>query len=167
MTANAPAPNPSAQLLQYRSQLILHQAIAAVAKFGVATMSNRLSGKLCIITGTGGGMGREAALTIAREGALIVGCGLYVEDAEATVAAVRAAVGTMLSMQPCDLTQPGDCKALVDFAVRTFGRVEVLFNNTALAHFNWLEDISDEEWTAIVGVKWTWCSTLPAPHGLI
>jgi len=60
---------------------------------------------------------------------LIVGCGLYVEDAEATVAAVRAAVGTMLSMQPCDLTQPGDCKALVDFAVRTFGRVEVLFNN--------------------------------------
>ena len=36
MTANAPAPNPTAQLLQYRSQLILHQAIAAVAKFGVA-----------------------------------------------------------------------------------------------------------------------------------
>ena len=66
MTANAPAPNPTAQLLQYRSQLILHQTIAAVAKFGVATMSNRLSGKLCIITGTGGGMGRESALTIAR-----------------------------------------------------------------------------------------------------
>jgi NAD(P)-dependent dehydrogenase (short-subunit alcohol dehydrogenase family) len=109
-------------------------------------MSNRLSGKVCIITGTGGGIGREAALTFAREGALVVGCGLYVEDAEATVAAVRVAGGTMLSMQPCDLTQPGDCKALVDFAVRTFGRVDVLFNNAALAHFNWLEDISDEEW---------------------
>jgi hypothetical protein len=38
MTANAPAPNPIAQLLQYRSQLILHQAIAAVAKFGVADL---------------------------------------------------------------------------------------------------------------------------------
>jgi NAD(P)-dependent dehydrogenase (short-subunit alcohol dehydrogenase family) len=37
-------------------------------------MSNRLSGKVCIITGTGGGMGREAALTFAREGALVVGC---------------------------------------------------------------------------------------------
>ena len=41
MTANAPAPNPTAQLLQYRSQLILHQAIAAVAKFGVADLLER------------------------------------------------------------------------------------------------------------------------------
>jgi NAD(P)-dependent dehydrogenase (short-subunit alcohol dehydrogenase family) len=56
-------------------------------------MSNRLSGKVSIITGTGGGMGREAALTFAREGAWVVGCGLYVDDAEATVAAVRAAGG--------------------------------------------------------------------------
>src|SRR6201993_916211 len=109
-------------------------------------MSNRLSGKVCIITGTGGGMGREAALTFAREGASVVGCGLYVDDAEATVAAVRAAGGTMVSVQPCDLTKPADCQALVDFAVRTFGRIDVLFNNAAMAYFNWLEDISDEEW---------------------
>ena len=109
-------------------------------------MSNRLSGKVCIITGTGGGMGREAASTFAREGALVVGCGLYVDDAEATVAAVRAAGGTMVSMQPCDLTKSVDCQALVDLAVRTFGRIDVLFNNAAMAYFNWLEDISDEEW---------------------
>ena len=109
-------------------------------------MSNRLSGKVCIITGTGGGMGHHAALTFAREGALVVGCGLYADDAEATVAAVRAAGGTMVSMQPCDLTKPADCQALVDFAVRTFGRIDVLFNNAAMAYFNWLEDISNEEW---------------------
>ena len=42
-------------------------------------MSNRLSGKVCIVTGTGGGIGREAALTFAREGALVVGCGLYID----------------------------------------------------------------------------------------
>jgi NAD(P)-dependent dehydrogenase (short-subunit alcohol dehydrogenase family) len=35
---------------------------------------------------------------------------------------------------------------LVDFAVRTFGRIDVLFNNAAMAYFNWLEDITDEEW---------------------
>jgi NAD(P)-dependent dehydrogenase (short-subunit alcohol dehydrogenase family) len=109
-------------------------------------MTNRLSGKVCIITGTGGSMGREAALAFAGEGAMVVGCGLYMEDAEATVAAVRAAGGTMVSLQPCDLTKPGDCRALVDLAVRTFGRVDVLFNNAAMAYFNWLEDISDEEW---------------------
>ena len=109
-------------------------------------MSNRLSGKVCIITGTGGSIGREAALTFAREGALVVGCGLRADDAEATVEAVRAAGGTMVSMHPCDLTKPSDCQALVDLAVRTFGRIDVLFNNAAMAYFNWLEDISDEEW---------------------
>jgi NAD(P)-dependent dehydrogenase (short-subunit alcohol dehydrogenase family) len=83
---------------------------------------------------------------VAREGALVVGCGLNVDDAIATVEAVRAAGGTMVSMHPCDLSRPADCKALVDLAVETFGRVEVLFNNAANAYFNWLEDISDEEW---------------------
>jgi NAD(P)-dependent dehydrogenase (short-subunit alcohol dehydrogenase family) len=63
-------------------------------------VSNRLTDKVCVITGTGGSMGREAALTFAREGALVVGCGLHAEDAEATVAAVRAAGGTMVSLHP-------------------------------------------------------------------
>ncbi|KAA1001719.1 SDR family oxidoreductase [Paraburkholderia panacisoli] len=109
-------------------------------------MSNRLAGKVCIITGTGGSMGREAALTFAQEGALVVGCGLYADDAHATVDAVRAAGGTMVSLHPCDLTKPADCGALVDLAVRTFGRIDVLFNNAAMAYFNWIEDISDDEW---------------------
>ncbi len=54
-------------------------------------MSDRLSGRVCIITGTGGGMGREAALTFAREGALVVGCDLQVDAAQATVEVVRIA----------------------------------------------------------------------------
>ena len=109
-------------------------------------MSERLLGKVCIITGTGGSIGREAALIFAREGALVVGCGLQVDDAEATVEAVRAAGGTMVSLQPCNLTKPADCQDLVDFAMRSFSRIDVLFNNAAMAYFNWLEDITDDEW---------------------
>src|SRR5882762_2273289 len=45
-----------------------------------------------------------------------------------------------------DLAQPVDCKKLVELAVRTWGRIDVLFNNAAMAYFNWIEDISDEEW---------------------
>jgi NAD(P)-dependent dehydrogenase (short-subunit alcohol dehydrogenase family) len=51
----------------------------------------------------------------------------------------------MVSLQPCDLTKPADCQALVDVAVNSYGRIDVLFNNAAMAYFNWLEDISDEE----------------------
>jgi len=109
-------------------------------------MSERLPGKVCIITGTGGSIGREAALIFAQEGALVVGCDLQVEAAQATVEAVRAAGGTMVSLQPCRLSKPADCQALVDFAVRTFSRIDVLFNNAAMAYFNWLEDITDDEW---------------------
>lgn len=106
----------------------------------------RLSGKVCVITGTGGSIGREAALAFAREGAHVVGCGLHVEDAEETVQAVRSAGGRMVSLHPCDLSNPGDCEALVDLATHSFGQIDVLFNNAAMAYFNWLEDISNEEW---------------------
>ena len=82
-------------------------------------MTNRLSEKVCIISGTGRGNGARSGANLRARGALIVGCGLYVEDAEATVAAVRAAGGTMVSMQLCDLTKAADCQALVDFAVRS------------------------------------------------
>ena len=109
-------------------------------------MSLRLLGKVCLITGTGGSVGREAALTFAREGASVVGCDLNVPAAEATVELVRAARGTMVSFQPCHLTNPTDCQALVDFALRSFGQIDVLFNNAAMAYFNWIEDITDEEW---------------------
>src|SRR5258706_11850230 len=110
-------------------------------------MSGRLTGKVCVITGTGGSMGRAAAMTFAREGASVVGCDLNVDAAEATMAIVRKAGGTMVSVQPCRLTKPAECQALVDLAVRTYGRIDVLFNNAAMAYFNWLEDITDEEWS--------------------
>src|SRR5450432_1312000 len=109
-------------------------------------MSPRLSEKVCVITGTGGSMGRAAALAFAGEGASVVGCDLNVDSAEATVQTVRREGGTMESLQPCRLGSAAECQALVDFAVRKFGRIDVLFNNAAMAYFNWLEDISDEEW---------------------
>jgi len=108
--------------------------------------SPRLSGKVCIITGTGGSIGRAAAVAFAREGASVVGCDLNAAASEATVEMVRGQRGQMVSLQPCQLSKPADCQALVDFAVRTFGRIDVLFNNAAMAYFNWLEDITDEEW---------------------
>ncbi len=109
-------------------------------------MTGRLAGKVCVITGTGGSIGRAAALAFAREGASVVGCDLTVDAAETTVERVRGAGGSMVSLHPCRLTEPAECRALVDLAVRTFGRIDVLFNNAAMAYFNWLEDISDEEW---------------------
>lgn len=109
-------------------------------------MSGRLAGKVCVITGTGGSMGRATALTFAREGASVVGCDVTAEAAEATVQMVRDTGGEMVSLHPCNLTQPADCEALVDLALTRFSRIDVLFNLAAVARFNRLEDITDEEW---------------------
>jgi NAD(P)-dependent dehydrogenase (short-subunit alcohol dehydrogenase family) len=111
-------------------------------------MSGRLAGKVCIVTGTGGGMGRATALSFAREGALVVGCDVAVEPAEETVAAVRAAGGSMVSIQPCALSEPAECARLVDLAMSEFGRIDVLFNLAGRSHFGWLEDVTDEDWDA-------------------
>jgi NAD(P)-dependent dehydrogenase (short-subunit alcohol dehydrogenase family) len=111
-------------------------------------MPGRLSGKICIVTGSGGSMGRATALTFAREGARVVGCDVAVEAAEETVALVRATGGEMVSMQPCRLDDPVDCARLVELAVSAFGRIDVLFNLAARSHFHRLEDFTDEEWAA-------------------
>ena len=111
-------------------------------------MAGRLAGKVCVITGTGGSMGRAAALTFAREGALVVGCDVTVEPAAATVELVLAAGGEMVSLQPCHLGDPAECAKLVELAVTEFGRIDVLYNLAAREHFHPLEGFTDEEWDA-------------------
>src|SRR5581483_8265129 len=82
-------------------------------------VSGRLAEKVCVVTGTGGSMGRATALAFAGEGASVVGCDVAVEAAEETVELVEATGGKMVSMQPCRLDDPADCAALVDLAIQT------------------------------------------------
>ena len=81
--------------------------------------SSRLARKVCIITGTGGSIGRATAMAFARAGASVVGCDATVEPAESTVEMVRGGGGSMVSMQPCRLDDPADCQALVELALAT------------------------------------------------
>ena len=112
-------------------------------------MAGRLAGKVCVITGTGGSMGRAAALTFAREGASVVGCDVAVEPAEETVEMVHAAGGEMVSLQPCHLSDPAECARLVDLAVqrvRPDRRALQPRRPGRISH--WLEDFTDEDWDA-------------------
>jgi NAD(P)-dependent dehydrogenase (short-subunit alcohol dehydrogenase family) len=111
-------------------------------------MAGRLSGKVCLVTGTGGSMGRASAEAFAREGALIVGCDVAVDAAEETVQLVRGAGGQMVSLQPCRVSEPEECAKLIELALSEFGRIDVLFNLAARSHFHRLEDFSDGEWRA-------------------
>jgi NAD(P)-dependent dehydrogenase (short-subunit alcohol dehydrogenase family)/nicotinamidase-related amidase len=111
-------------------------------------VSGRLEGKVCIITGTGGSMGRATALAFAREGALVVGCDVIAEPAAETVEIVRAAGGTMVSLHPSRISDPVECARLTDLAVSEFDRIDVLFNLAAKSHFSPIETFTDEDWDA-------------------
>ncbi|MDB6157463.1 MAG: oxidoreductase [Gammaproteobacteria bacterium] len=110
-------------------------------------MTDRLKDKVCIITGTGGGMGRAAAILFAKEGARVVGCDINADTAAATLDTVRSAGGRMVSLQPCDMSVRADVDRLMELAVKSYGRVDVLYNNASMAYFAWLPDMSYDMWS--------------------
>ena len=109
-------------------------------------MGDRLQGKVCVITGTAGGIGRASALSFAREGAAIVGCDVDAEDAEQTMDEVLAEGGKMISVHPIDLANKADCERLVASALAEFGRIDVLVNNAGRLHHGWMSEGTDDFW---------------------
>ncbi len=106
----------------------------------------RLAGKIVLISGTGGGQGREAALLFAREGAIVVGTDVKAEGNEETAAMVNAAGGVMTAVGPFDLSEPEGAKAWVAAALEAHGRVDVLYNNASAARFAPFGEMSVEDY---------------------
>lgn len=114
------------------------------------SFNDRLRDKTCIITGSGGSIGRATCLRFAAEGANVVGVDIAPSGAEETVKLVEAAGGKMISVHPADLTDKAVCDKVVATAVKKFGGIDVLFNNGAMAYFAWMEDMTDDMWTKTI-----------------
>jgi len=93
----------------------------------------RLSDKVALITGAGGGIGRESALLFAREGAAIMAVDVNEQAAQETVALVEKAGGRAACCR-ADVSKAADCQKMVETAEKTFGRLDVLFNNAGIMH---------------------------------
>ncbi len=91
----------------------------------------RLKDKVSIITGSGGGMGRVAALRFAAEGSHVVVADVDYAAAEETVRQVRGAGGEAVPVR-ADVSIEAEAQAMVDTALRRFGRVDVLYNNAGI-----------------------------------
>ncbi|MRV70505.1 SDR family oxidoreductase [Duganella sp. FT92W] len=106
----------------------------------------RFQGKVVLITGTGGGQGREAALRFAREGATVVGCDVLAEG-HAETAALMAAEGYRLhGVAPVDLGDPEQARAWVEGAAAEHGRIDVLYNNASAAKFAPVAEMTIDDW---------------------
>ncbi len=91
----------------------------------------RLQDKVSIITGAGSGMGRTAALLFAAQGAKVVVAEFSEAAGAETVRLVREAGGEA-SFVRADVSKEADAKAMVDHAVSTYGRLDVLYNNAGV-----------------------------------
>ena len=91
----------------------------------------RLNEKVSIITGAGGGMGRVAALRFAAEGSRVVVADNRKAAADETVRQVRAAGGEATSIA-VDVSAEADAKAMVDAAIQTYGRLDVIYNTAGI-----------------------------------
>ena len=94
-------------------------------------MGSRLKGKIVLITGAGMGMGREASLLFAEEGARVVVGDINKAAAEDTVALVKKAGGDALAVAG-DVAVEADVQHMVEEGVKRFGGLHVLYNNAGV-----------------------------------
>jgi len=109
-------------------------------------MTPRLDGKVALITGTGGGMGRAAAQFFAQAGAHVIGCDLKVEGNLETAELVRSTGGAITTMQPVDLGDAAAAQRWVDEAVAVAGRIDILYNNAGAARVGGIETLPLADW---------------------
>jgi NAD(P)-dependent dehydrogenase (short-subunit alcohol dehydrogenase family) len=92
---------------------------------------NTLTSKVAIVTGGTSGIGRAAAIAFAREGASVAVSGRREDEGAATVAAIKSAGGQAIFVRT-DVTKESDVAALVNATVRSYGRLDLAFNNAGV-----------------------------------
>lgn len=112
-------------------------------------MDSGLAGKAAIVTGATGGIGLACCRALVSEGASVV-----VADLDGTVAKARADdLGSTCIGVGADVTSAGDAERLVEAAVSTFGRLDVLVTCAGVFHATPLDEITADEWDGVQAVN--------------
>ncbi|NDJ87898.1 SDR family oxidoreductase [Mycolicibacter kumamotonensis] len=107
----------------------------------------RLAGKVALITGIGGGQGREAAVRFTAEGATVVGCDINGAAAKETLSAVRdTGRDADIASDDVDLGDPEQARGWVQGAEQRHGRIDIVYNNGSAARVGSIADLSVEDW---------------------
>ncbi len=130
-----------------------------------------VDGKVAIVTGAGGGLGREHALLLASEGASVVvndlggtrdGAGSGAAMADSVVEEIRAAGGEAAASYASVSTVEGG-ENILRTALDAFGRIDILINNAGVLRDKTLANIDEQTWDVVIDVhlKGTYCVTRP------
>ena len=114
-------------------------------------MAGRLDGKVCVITGAGGGMGREAAILFTEEGARVCAADMNLEAAEETVGLCS---GEAFAFR-ANVAEEADVEAMLRATAERFGGIDVLYNNAGISPDDDASvlDTSVEAWDRVQAVN--------------
>lgn len=112
-----------------------------------------LTGKAALVTGAGRGIGKEIALTLAKEGAdIALNYNGSKEAAEETAMQIEA-IGRKVILLPCNVSDFQACGAMVEQAEREFGKIDILVNNAGITKDNLLLRMTEEEFNMVLDVN--------------
>lgn len=115
-------------------------------------MSNNIAGKVIVITGASSGLGEAAARLLSAEGASVVLGARRVERLQSLAEELSANGGKALAMAT-DVTDRGQVAKLVDAAVSTYGRIDVMINNAGLMPQAPFDRLKVDEWDRMIDVN--------------
>lgn len=115
-------------------------------------MTDRLKGKVIVVTGAAQGIGFGIAEMAAREGAHVVIGDINAANGEAAAQRIRDAGGSAI-YQHLDVESEDDCKALIDAAVQHFGKLDGLVNNAGYYPRSTLEQTTTEFWEKLMRIN--------------
>ena len=113
-----------------------------------------LEGKSTVVTGSASGIGKATALLFARQGARVVVADINEEAGRETVRAICEEGGQATFLRT-DVREADDVKEMIDFAVRTYGRLDVLVNNAGIGHRIPVHRCTEEDWENVIATNLT------------
>jgi 3-oxoacyl-[acyl-carrier protein] reductase len=116
-------------------------------------MNKQLQDKVAVVTGASKGIGAAIAKALAAEGAsVIVNYASSKAGADATVDAIQKAGGQAVAVQG-DVSKANEAQGIIDAAIKHYGRLDILVNNSGVYAFGPLEDITEEDFHRMFGTN--------------
>lgn len=114
---------------------------------------SKLKGKVAVVTGASKGIGAGIAKALAADGAaVVVNYASSKEGAEKVVQAITAAGGKAVAVGG-DVSKAADAKGIIDAAIKNFGRLDILVNNSGVYEFQPIENVTEENFHKIFNVN--------------